>query len=146
MLTNQDLLRYIHYLGDYNPLDKELEDVGVATVKNENFILMPFNPKILLNTKTMLFLNPFTGQFDKSVAADDVYALDIVVPYDFWIIGETSELRAYSIAHQVAESVDQKKIAGVGNVVIDSYKAYKVDDTFAGITLFIKVSNASYRG
>ena len=146
MLTNQDLLRYIYYLGDYNPLDKTLEDVGIATVKNESFILTPFNPQILLSTKVMLFLNPYNGRFGKGVSADDVYTLDIVIPYDFWIIGETSELRAYSIAHQVAESVDQKKIAGVGNVVIDSYKAYKVDDTFAGITLLIKVSNASYRG
>lgn len=146
MLTNQDLLRYIHYLGDYNPLDKALEDVSLIQVKQQNFMLTPFNPEILSNTKIMLFLNPFSGRFGKNVEADDVYTLDILVPYDYWIIGDTSEIRVYSIAHQIAKSIDQKNIAGVGNVVIASYKAYKVDDTFAGVTLFLEVINASYKG
>lgn len=145
MLTNQDLLRYVYYMGDYDPLDTKLDNVGLVTVKNENFILAPFNPEVLSSTKTMLFLNPFSGRFGKGVAADDVYTLDIIAPYDFWIIGETSELRVYSIAHQVARSVDQKNIAGVGNIVIVNYKAYKVDDTFSGITLFLEVANATYR-
>lgn len=146
MLTNQDLLRYIHYMGDYDPLDTNLGNVSLATVRRDNFVLTPFNPEILLNTKTMLFLNPYSGRFNKRATADDVYTLDIVVPYDYWIVGETSELRAYSIAHQISKSIDQKNIVGVGNAVVSSYKAYKVDDTFAGITLFIEVSNASYKG
>lgn len=143
LLKNQDLLRYIHYLGDFNPLDASLENVDDVIVDKYNFVLTPYNPEILSQSKIMIFLNPFTGMYDKSVTADDVYALDIIVPYKFWVINETSELRAYSIAHQIAKTIDQKKVAGIGNVVIRRYKAYKVDDTFAGLTLFIEVTNAS---
>lgn len=146
MLTNQDLLRYIHYLGDYDPLDKRLEDVGMAKVKQDNFVLTLFNPTILTNTKAMLFLNPYNGRFRKGSTANDVFTLDIVIPYDYWIISDTSELRAYSIAYQIAKTIDQKNIAGVGNVAIVDYKAFKVDDTFSGVTLLLEIENATYVG
>lgn len=146
MLKNQDLLRYVHYLGNYDPLDKNLEDVGMATVKNNNFVLTLFNPEILVETKAMLFLNPYNVRFGRGTTANDKFLLDIVLPYKYWIIEETSELRVYSIAYQIAKTIDQKNIAGVGNIKITDCKAFKVDNTFSGVSLIFEVENATYMG
>lgn len=145
MLLNQDLVRYIHYLGDYNPLDKNLPDIDFAEVKDNNFVMTKFNPEILIETKIMMFFNPHRGRFTGQVTAGDMYQLDIIIPYAHWVIKNTGELRAYSIAYEVAQVIDQKNIAGIGKVEITGWESYKVDNTFSGLTLFMEVTNATYK-
>jgi hypothetical protein len=105
-----------------------------------------FNPEILVETKAMLFLNPYNVRFGRGTTANDNFLLDIVLPYKYWIIEETSELRVYSIAYQIAKTIDQKNIAGVGNIKITDCKAFKVDNTFSGVSLIFEVENATYMG
>lgn len=145
MLLNQNLVRYIHYLGDYNPLDSNLPNVNYVEVKDSSFVMTKFNPEILKETKTMIFFNPQRGRFTGQVTAGDMYQMDIIIPYTYWVIKNTSELRAYSIAHEVAQVIDQKNVAGIGNVEITGWESYKVDDTFSGLTLYMEVTNATYK-
>ena len=145
LLGNQDLLKYIYFLGDYDPLTKSSSELDIADIRNKSFILTKFDPKILLATKVMLFVNPYKGKFPKDAVTDDVYAIDIIVPNDFWVVKNTSELRAYEIAHQIALTIDRKGIAGIGNCNIFDYNSYKVDDTFSGVTLFVLTQNVGYK-
>lgn len=143
MLTNQNLLRYVSYLGDYNPVDSRLPDIESQDVKSNNLVLTKFNELILDETQVTLFFNPLNSMFTGQATSNDVYTLDIIIPYKYWLINNTSELRAYSIAYEVGQSIDQKNIAGIGNVEIMNWESYKVNDRFSGVTLFIKVTNSS---
>lgn len=138
LLGNQDLLRYIHYLGDCNPLDISLPDVSPSEVKDDNFILTTFNEKILEENKILIFLNPHRGHFNRSTTAKHIYELVVTIPYKYWIIEDISELRAFSIADEIAKSVDQKNIVGIGDVFIVDYDTFKLNDIFSGLVMYIE--------
>lgn len=143
LLLNQNLMRYIHYLGDYNPLDSRLPDVEADEVKKKNFILTKFNDKIITETKILMFVNPLRGRFTGSASSDDFYEINIIVPRDYWIIGNTSEIRAFEIAYEIGQSLDQKNIAGVGDVKIVNWDTWKVNDSFDGLSLLLSVTNGT---
>jgi len=138
LLGNQNLLRYIHYLGDYNPLDGNLPNVNPGEVKANNFVLTTFNEKILEETKVSIFLNPHRGHFNRSTTAKHIYELVVTIPYKYWIIEDISELRAFSIADEIAKSIDQENIVGIGDVFIVDYDTFKLNDTFSGLVMYIE--------
>jgi len=138
LLGNQNLLRYIHYLGDYNPLDGNLPNASPGEVKVNNFILTTFNEKILEETKISIFLNPHRINFNRSATAKLVFELVIVVPYKYWIIKDIGELRACSIAYEIAQTIDQQNIVGIGDVFIIDGETFKLNDTFSGLAMYIE--------
>lgn len=143
LLFNQNLLRYIHYLGDYNPLDERIPNVEASVVKDNNFILTKFNDKIITDTKIFIFVNPFRGRFTGSATADDFYEISIIVPREYWLIKNTSQLRAFEIAYEIGQSVDQKNIAGIGNVEIVNWDTFKASDSHDGLVLLLQVTNGT---
>lgn len=145
MLGNQNLLRYLSYLED-NPLDKSLPNISPMVVKQNNVVLTQFNQDILMDTKILMFINPFKGRFTFKTLANDVYAIEIIIPYKYWLIEDTGELRAFSIAYEIAKTIDQQNIAGIGDVNIIEWNSYKINEIFSGLTLFIEVTNAAIKG
>ncbi len=152
LLPNQNLLRYIHYLDEENkhPLDPALPDVSARNVKNDNFVFAHFNEEILTETKILIFFNPRYGRFSpKDALSEDIFQMDIIVPYAFWMIETdgTLELRAYSIAYEIAKVLEEKSdIAGIGKLSIIDYDSAKVSDRHSRLTLFMKASNFTFTG
>jgi len=145
LLSNQSLLRYVHYLGDYNPLDSNLSDVDASEVKSNNFVLTKFNEKILNETKISIFFNPHRGHFNKSTTAKHIYELVVVIPYKYWVIEDISELRAFSIADEIAKTIDQENIVGIGDVSIVDYDTFKLNNEFSGLAMYIETINATIK-
>lgn len=144
MLTNRNLARYIHYIGDFDPLDVNLPNVKSSVVKANNFVLTHFNLDVLSEAKILVFINPVQGKFNSNnVLAGDQYVVDIIIPYKYWYIGNTGELRAYKIAYEICQAIDFKNVAGIGNVEITNWNSSKVNDLYSGLKLFISVTNGT---
>ena len=144
MLANQNLVRYIHYLSDSDPLDTNLPDANPLQVKEDNFILTQYNSDVLVENKISIFVNPMRGSFKPNdVTSNDQYTIDIVIPYVYWNIKDTGDIRAYQIAYEICQVIDFKKIAGLGNVEVAGWNSYKVDNQFSGLTLFVNVTNGT---
>ena len=146
MLSNQNLVKYIHYLDREHPLNSDRPDVSAREVRDKNFVFTHFNEDILVETQILVFVNPNRGRFPSNrVVAGDIYRMDIIIPNRYWMIGDTLELRAFSIAHEIALEIDNKNIAGVGSVIITDWDSYKVNDKYSGLTLLIEVSNVAVK-
>lgn len=145
VITNQNFLRYVSYLDHEDPLSSQRDDISPLDVKDDNFILTKFNDKILRESKIVIFFNPYEGSFTHRASNVSTYTMDIIVPYDYWIIEDTGELRAYSIAHEIAKVIDQKNVAGIGLVDIASWESYKVNNSFSGLTLAIRVTDGTVK-
>jgi len=145
LLGNQNLLRYIHYLGDYNPLDGNLPNASPGEVKTRNFVLTTFNEKILEETKVSIFLYPHVSNFARRSTAKDIYELVIAIPYKYWVIEDVGELRAFEIANEIAKSIDFENIVGIGNVYITRAETFKVNNEFSGLVMHFEVTNPNIK-
>jgi len=145
LLGSQNISRYVYYL-DNDPLDPSKSDVTVDLLGNGNIILTLFDEKVLTESQVKLFLNPFQGTLKTMPLSDIVFTLDIIVPNLYWILSGMGQLRPYRIADEFAQLVDGQKVAGLGMVNITNFKAYKVNDTYSGLTLFIGVNSSTLKG
>lgn len=144
MLTNRNLVKYIHYIGDFDPLDVSLPNVKASDVKANNFVMTHFNTKVLTEAKIILFFRPIRSKFPSGkVTSIDQYAIDIIIPYDYLVIGDTGDLRGAEISYEICQAVDLKNIAGIGNVEVTEGDSYKVNDQFEGWRLFLNVTNGT---
>ena len=143
MLGSQNILKYIYHLVD-DPLSES--DVTEDLMSNGNIILTLFDETVLTNSQVKLFLNPFNGSLKSMPLSDIVFTLDIVVPNLYWKLNGMGQLRPYRIADEFAQLVDGQKVAGLGEVNITNFKAYKINATYSGLTLFIEVNSSTLKG
>ena len=54
--------------------------------------------------------------------------------------------RPIEIANEIAKSIDQQRIAGIGEVWISGFSTLKLNDGYAVANLKITVANASIKG
>lgn len=146
LLDNQDFLKWITYLEDDPISEPDIENVyALGNILGNRLILTEFNEKILDKRKIVVFLTPFKGTPHRGkVLADDVYEMNIVMPNEYSYIYPYRLDRRGEIARQVAISLDQKRVAGIGEVEVGAdYNMYKINETYVGMTLFITVTNGS---
>ena len=144
LLKNQRLLKYLTYLND-NPLSGA--DVNAGIVLKDNIVLTKFNPNILTETKILMFLTTDIIRFGRGRVTDDtIYNLDIVLPNDKWTIYSNMVERPLAIADEIAKSIDQQRVAGIGEVWISSVNTGKVNDDYAVLNLKISVANGTTKG
>ena len=143
LLKNQELLRRVSFLdGDYD----SNKIVTPQDVLRDNIVLTKFSEEVLTERRVTIFFSSLRGNFRrKSVVSEDTYAMDIIIPNKHWYCYEEMVERAFVIAEEVSKSIDQKRIAGIGEVFISEWKTYKLNDRHAGLTLFINVSNATIK-
>ncbi len=149
ILLNQDLLKYIYYLDNaVHPLDKSNADVSWLKVRDSNFIFAHFNEEILTDKKILVFFNPMTSDFRNPTLSKDIYSLSVAIPHRYWVIGNNSgfELRGWSIMREIAKTIDQKNIAGIGDVLMTNVQAGKLNNSFSIISCSIETTNASVKG
>jgi hypothetical protein len=144
LINNQNFKRYIVYLDKY-PLDPSLPDVNDNLI-NKNIILSPFSDEILNDMQVKIFFNPYEGNLQNVGIGYDVYVLDIIVPIKYWLISGKGEIRVFRIAKEIANVLDNQYIAGNNRVNITRYRLFKVNNSYAGLTLWINVSNATVKG
>ena len=116
-------------------------------ILGNKLILTEFNEKILKERVIKVFLTPFKGIPHRGkVLADDVYEMNITMPNEYSYIYPYRLDRRGEIARQVTISLDQQRVAGIGEVEVGAnYNMYKINDTYVGMTLFITVTNASFK-
>ena len=142
MLSSQNILKYIYHLVD-DPLSES--DVTEDLMVNGNIILTLFDETVLTNSQVKVFLNPFNGSLKSMPLSDIVFTLDIIVPNLYWKLNGMGQIRPYRIADEFAQLVDGKKI-GIGEANVTNFKAYKVNATYSGLTLFIEVNSSTTKG
>ena len=121
-------------------------DVTEDLMGNGNIILTLFDETVLTNSQVKVFLNPFNGSLKSMPLSDIVFTLDIIVPNLYWKLNGMGQIRPYRIADEFAQLVDGQKVAGMGEVNITNFKAYKVNTTYSGLTLFIEVNSSTTKG
>jgi len=143
LLGSQNISKYIYHLVD-DPLSES--DVTEDLMGNGNIILTLFDETVLTNSQIKVFLNPFNGSLKSMPLSDIVFTLDIIVPNLYWKLNGMGQIRPYRIADEFAQLVDGQKVAGMGEVNITNFKAYKVNATYSGLTLFIEVNSSTLKG
>lgn len=143
ILSSQPILKYIHYLDD-DP--QSHADVEVNLLETGNIVLTLFDETVLIEECVKLFLNPLQGDLRKQPLSDITFTLDIVMNNSLWILAGRGELRAYRIADEFAQLVDGKNIAGIGDVEITRFQAFKSGTKYSGLTLLIKVNSSTLKG
>ena len=112
---------------------------------NGNIILTLFDETVLTNSQVKVFLKPVNGALKSMPLSDIVFTLDIIVPNLYWKLNGMGQIRPYRIADEFAQLVDGQKI-GIGEANITNFKAYKVNATYSGLTLFIEVNSSTTKG
>jgi len=143
LLESKNISKYIYHLVD-DPLSES--DVTEDLMGNGNIILTLFDETVLTNSQVKVFLNPFNGSLKSMPTSDIVFTLDIIVPNLYWKLNGMGQIRPYRIADEFAQLVDGQKVAGMGEVNITNFKAYKVNTTYSGLTLFIEVNSSTTKG
>lgn len=147
MLSNQDLIKYIHYLDNKkHPLDPSNPPVSARQVMNENFEFVLFNDNIVTDTQILIFFNPVINDYRGKTLSVDTFAMDIAIPNRYWIIQNKDgiQLRAYEIAYEVAKSIDGKNITGIGDVEIVSTQTGRIGSKGVSvISIVIEIKNTT---
>jgi len=143
ILSNQPILKYIYYL-DSDP--QSHADVEINLLETGNIVLTLFDETILTEECVKIFLNPLQGDLRKQPLSDITFTLDIVMNNSLWILTGRGELRAYRIADEFAELVDGKNVAGIGDVEITRFQAFKSGTSYSGLSLLIKVNSSTMKG
>lgn len=150
---NQNIKRYIRYLSN-TPLESTVEvngqtiqqpDIDDSLIYN-NILITPYSEKTLSESKVLLFFNALNGNLESETVGEEIYSLDIIVPITYWILQGQGKIRVFRIGSEIAKLIDSKKITGIGEVKILNFKCYKVNDTYAGMTMFIRVNTSTMKG
>jgi hypothetical protein len=143
---NQNIKRYIKYLSN-TPLDKtdEQPDINDSLI-NDNLILTPYNDKIITEPKVVLFCNPMNGDLESENVGEEIFTIDMIVPISSWVLQGQGKLRTFRISAEIAKLIDDKDVTGIGKVKITKFKCYKVNDSNAGMTIWIRVNTATSKG
>ena len=144
ILENNNIKKYLYYLTD-NPLSES--NVTTDLIESGHVVLQPFDSKILSQEKVILFLNPYEGNFNKSALSDLMFLVDIIVPQTKWLLSGLGEVRSFRIADEISQLIDQQQgVAGMTKPEITQFKMYKVDDSYSGLSLWIKVNSSAMKG
>jgi len=144
LINNQNFKRYIVYLDKY-PLDPSLPDVNDNLI-GKNIHLTPISEDILEATSVKIFINPYEGNLKNTPIGYDTYIIDIVVPIRYWLITGRGEIRPFRIAREIANTLDNQYIAGTERINIVKYRLFKVNELYAGLSIWLDVANATVRG
>ena len=148
IVNNQNILRYIKYLDKDNPLDSALLDIDtrkVDLIADGTIVLTPFDKNVLRDEAVKIFFTPIDIDFGngKDVLNTTYYMIDIMMPTSKWRLSN-GEFCAYMIAYEIAQTIDNKNIAGLGKVnIVDRAIQGKVTDTFSGLNFKIAVDSAN---
>lgn len=149
IITNQNILRYIKYFNEIDPLSPTLADINtreVNLIADKTVVLTPFDTSVLTEEQIKIFFNPTKIDFGDG---DDIlntvyYRIHIIVPTSKWVMNGSGQFLAYCISHEIAKEVDNKNIAGIGKVnIVGQADEGKVTDTFSGLTFKIAVNSAN---
>lgn len=143
ILENENIKKYIFCLVD-DPISEP--NVTVDLLETGYIILTPYNPTVLSQEKVCLFLNPYEGNFKNSALSDLIFLVDIIIPSNKWLLNGLGQIRAFRLADEISQLCDQQKIAGMTEVEVTKFRIYKLDDSYSGLTLNIKVNSSTLKG
>jgi len=154
IISNQNFLRYVYYLTDEPLLHQtydtqgnlinqpDIQDNPIGT----SLLLTPFDPTVLTNSVVKVFIYPLRGNLSDPIS-NDVYEIIILCDISHYILNGSGELRLFMIAYEICQSIDNQYIAGAGSSVkITDWRMFKVNDTYAGLSVWANVSNGTLRG
>jgi len=145
LLSNENLKKYIFYLVN-DPISQP--NVDVDLLETGHIILNVFDNNILDSEeqKVILFINPYEGNLRNQPLSDITFLIDIVVPYQYWLLSGLGQIRPFRIADEIAKDIDQKHVMGIGLCEIERFKIYKLNKDYSGMTLWINVNSSTLKG
>ena len=141
ILENGELRKWLYYLTDDPSAEK---DVEVDDVLNRNIIVTKFNENIIKESTALLLIDPTEGGFNFNMPSVETWAITIIIPNEFWFMQQYGSERIFEIAHLVAQTIDDQRLAGIGKVLITSYKLYNINQRWTALTLFTEVVNPNF--
>lgn len=118
LLANQNLLKLLYYT-DKDPLSHE--DLTEEQIQNEVFgklvkIVPRVGPKETAHSIIALRIARARGLASNSEFKNVMISVEVFVPMTQWIIKDTN-LRPFAIMGEVQESLNNKKIEGLGKLI-----------------------------
>ena len=118
LLANQNLLKLLYYT-DKDPLSHE--DLTEEQIQNEVFgklikIVPRVGPKETAHSIVALRIARARGLASNSEFKNVMISVEVFVPMTQWIIKDTN-LRPFAIMGEVQESLNNKKIEGLGKLM-----------------------------
>ena len=144
ILNNQNILKYLYYINSNNPLAEST--VSTNLLESGNIILTPFDPTVLTEEAMRMFINPLEGSFNSSSLSDLVFLIDVIVPINKWLISGMGQIRVFRIFDELSQDIDQQRVMGITQSEITKFRIYKVDDKYAGMSVWVKVNSSSMKG
>lgn len=144
LLKNIDLLKWIVYIDD-DPLLKP--NVPPNKVLGRNIILTRMNETVLKELYIKVFITPITGSDHRlGILTDTVFEIAIAVPTQHSYSYATRKHRASEIASEIANSLDGKHIAGLGELKVSStFHNFKVNEKFGAMALQVSTTNTKMK-
>ena len=154
IINNQNFLRYITYLTDeplslqtYNRQGILVNQPNITEIPlGDSLLLTPYDPTVITDMRIKVLFSPLKGDLSKSIS-EDIYEFIILYPVEYHVIQGSGEFRPFMIAYEISQSIDsQYEIAGVSKIEMSDWRMFKVNDTYAGLSVWVNVSNGTLRG
>ena len=141
ILENTELRKWIYHLTN-SPWEEP--KVSIDDILKRNICTSKFSEEILTESKVLLLLDPVDGGFNPNLMSVENWAITIALPNEFWFMEQHGMERTFEIAHLIAETIDDQRLAGIGKVLITSYRTYNINQRWTALTLFTEVVNHNY--
>lgn len=140
--SNQNILKCITYL-DNNPLSNP--DVTEDLI-GKNIILTLFDESILDENKISIFINPIRFNLSRQPVGEITYAIDIIIPNQYWLLHGQGILRGYLIGDEIVQLLDQQHGIGVGEANVYGGNAFTVGTNYMGLSLEVRITTSTLKG
>lgn len=151
LLKNKNLLKLLKYTSN-DPLSEG--DVDIETVIDdgtnnpESIIYLDiFNPKIAIAEKISVYFSPYKSakkySHENIALGKFLFTLDVAIPHEYFVLRGQGKFRAWEIAYEIAKSIDQQEVAGIGKVLIESDNLSR-SDGYRILELTLSVENVVF--
>jgi hypothetical protein len=140
---NENLKKYIVCLVD-DPLSQS--NVSQDLIESGHIVLNIFDENVVDKQKIKIFINPLEGDLRYQPIGEVTFLFDIIIPTSKWKINNSTQLRAFRIADEIAQDIDQKKVAGAGEVEVTKFRIYKLNQNYSGLSLWVNVKSTTVKG
>lgn len=141
---NENISKYIYYLND-TPLSSPT--VPVDLLDEGYYLFSFFDGNVPEEDKVRVFINPVSGLFNKQPLSEIIYSIEVVIPNKYSLLHGAGKFRAFRIFDEIAQMVDQQRVAGVTEPEITKFRSSGIFKTeYSYFAIEIKINSSSVKG
>lgn len=146
IVQNDEIIKHSLDLGKINIDSIKVDESLRREFFKKHLILDFFTHDLHIEDIVYYMVTPLNGYTaPRSPLSTDIYTISIICPARYWYIQHKMQERPFVIAQEIAESLDQQREFGVGQIEITQWRAYRLNDDFACLELTIQVSDMAVK-